>query len=325
MTVAIVFTGGTIASRPDAEAGGAVPRLSGAEIIERTPALADIAQVEAHDWGLMPASHMGFDTLIAIARVLEVQLARDDISGAVVVQGTDTIEETAFAYDLLLRSDKPVVITGAMRNAAEPDYEGPRNLADAVRCAASPALTGMGAVVAMAGHLISAERAVKAHATALDAFQPRNGPFLGAVEEGVVTVTERRPGQRVTLPVIPDRAAEPVHLVTAVTGLEGGVIRAIAAGGLAGLVVAGTGTGNTHPDLLGAARELIETGVTVCLTTRCPAGTVQPAYGFPGGGAQWARAGALLSALDGPKCRVALALALGAELSGPALREVVRA
>ena len=127
MSVAIVFTGGTIASRPDASAGGAVPRLSGAEIIARTPGLSEVADVEAHDWGLMPASHMGFATLLELAALLDRLLEPEQVSGAVLVQGTDAIEETCFAYDLLVRSDKPVVVTGAMRNAAEPDYDGPRS------------------------------------------------------------------------------------------------------------------------------------------------------------------------------------------------------
>jgi L-asparaginase len=322
MSVAIVFTGGTIASRPDAVAGGAVPRLSGAEIIERTPALAAIAQLEPHDWGLVPASHMGFDTLIAIARLVTEQLGRDEVSGAVVVQGTDTIEETAFAYDLLVQSEKPVVVTGAMRSSDEPDYDGPRNLADAVRCATSAELVGCGTTVVMAGRIIGADRTIKAHSTALDAFQPRNGASLGVVGEGGVVVHERR--ARRPLPALPERAAEPVMLITAVTGMDGRLVR-LAADGLAGLVVAGTGTGNTHPDLLAASVELIDRGTPVCLTTRCPSGVAEPAYGFAGGGARWARAGALLSTLDGPKARVALALGRGAGLAGDELREVVRA
>ncbi|HVM30203.1 MAG TPA: asparaginase [Candidatus Limnocylindrales bacterium] len=323
MSVVAVFTGGTIASQPDAAAGGAVPRLTGAQIIERTPALAGIAQVEPHDWGFVPAAHMGFDVLIAISRLLDEQLARDDVTGAVVVQGTDTIEETAFAYDLLVDSDKPVVVTGAMRNSAEPDYDGPRNLADAVRCAAADELRRMGGLVVLAGRILGADRAIKAHSSALEAFQPRNGGFLGTVGESGVVVEE--PRHPVRLPSIPERAAEPVHLVTAVTGLDGSLVRLAADAGLAGLVVAGNGTGNTHPDLLAAAEELIGRGVPVALTTRCPTGVSMPAYAFPGGGAQWARAGAMLSALDGPKCRVALALGLGVGLAGEELRRVLRA
>ncbi|HSH21014.1 MAG TPA: asparaginase domain-containing protein, partial [Candidatus Caenarcaniphilales bacterium] len=142
--VAVIFTGGTIAMEPDSTAGGAVPVLSAHDIVSRTPGLDDVAEVEAVDWGLVPASHLGFGQLIEIARLVAAALARPEIVGAVVVQGTDTIEETAFAFDLLIDSHKPVVVTGAMRNAAEPDYDGPRNLVDAVRCASSPDLVGMG-------------------------------------------------------------------------------------------------------------------------------------------------------------------------------------
>ncbi|CAN5764785.1 asparaginase [soil metagenome] len=327
MTVAVVFTGGTIASRPDATAGGAVPTLRGEEIIARTPGLAQIAHVEPVDWGLMPASHMGFTVLIEIARLLDELLARGEVSGAVVVQGTDSIEETCFAYDLLVRSEKPVIVTGAMRNAAQPDYDGPRNLADAVRCAASPELAGMGTLVVMAGRVIGAERAVKAHASALDAFQPRNGVLVGDVDADGVAV--HGPRARVALARVPGAAAEPVPLVTIVTGMDGTLLRLAGSsrsgGRLPGLVVAATGAGNTHPDVLAAATDLMSAGTAVVLTTRCPAGVVAAEYAFPGGGAQWARAGALLSALDGPKCRIGVALGLGAGAGGDELRRIVRA
>ena len=90
-------------------------------------------------------------------------------------------------------------------------------------------------------------------------------------------------------------------------------------------MVAATGSGNTPLDVLTAAQELMALGTTVVLTTRCPSGAVQPAYGFPGGGASWLRAGAILSPLDGPKCRVALALGLGAGLDAGGLRRILRA
>ncbi len=135
MTVAVVFTGGTIASRVDPAAGGAVPALRGADILARTPGLAD-ADIEVIDWGLVTASHMGTGQMLAIARLLAETVARPEISGVVVVQGTDTIEETSFAYDLLVPTDKPIVVTGAMRNSSEADYDGPANLRNAVACAA---------------------------------------------------------------------------------------------------------------------------------------------------------------------------------------------
>ena len=322
--VTVVFTGGTISMKPDARAGGAVPTLRGREIIERTPGLELVAEVEAIDWGLVPASHLDFGRLLELGRLLEEALAREEVIGAVVVQGTDTIEETAFAFDLLLRSEKPVVVTGAMRNAAEEDYDGPRNLTDSVRCAASPELRGQGTVVVLNGQIIAADQAQKAHTTALNAFRARDGRPLGQVHDGRVQVAERR-GEQPRLPLLPSVAVESVHLVTVTTGMDGTLVRLLRSTHPAGLVVAATGAGNTHPDLLAAAQELMGDGCVVCLTTRCPTGGVSPAYAFPGGGLQWQRAGAILSPLDGPKCRVALALGIAAGLDAAQLRWLLRA
>lgn len=322
--VAVVFTGGTISMKPDARAGGAVPTLRGDEIIARTPGLTEVAEIEPIDWGLVPASHVGFPTLLELGRLLEQTLARDEVDGAVLVQGTDTIEETAFAFDLLLRSDKPLVVTGAMRNAAEPDYDGPRNLTDAVRCAADGGLRKQGTLVVLGGLIVAADQAQKTHTSALDTFRSRDGRPLGEVDLTGLRIAHRREA-RVRLPLVPSAAVDTVHLITVTTGMDGTLLRVLRPTRPAGVVIAATGAGNTHPDILAAAEELMEAGTLVCLTTRCPLGSVAPAYGFPGGGAQWQRAGAILSPLDGPKCRVALALGIAAGLELSELRWLLRA
>src|SRR3954453_10663201 len=321
--VVMVFTGGTISMRPDATAGGNVPVLDGAGILALAPAVAQIAEVEAIDWGLVPASHLSIDQILSIARLVDTQLHRPDVDGVVVVQGTDVIEETSFAFDLLLATDKTVVVTGAMRDASAPDFDGPRNLADAVRCAAAPELRANGVVVVLDGTVIAADRVVKKDPTALNTFQARDGePLAQLVDDTIIRSAARRP--RTVLPAIPDRAPYDVYLVTAVAGMDGTLVRGIAGSQPAGLVVAATGTGNTHPDLLAAASELIGEGTVVALTTRCATGTVVRLYAFPGGGATWQRAGAIMSGLDGPKTRIALALGLGARLDRAALGTLLR-
>jgi L-asparaginase len=323
VTVAVVFTGGTIASRVDAAAGGAVPALRGADILARTPGLAETADIEVIDWGLVTASHMGFDQMLAIARLLESTLARPEIDGAVVVQGTDTIEETSFAYDLLVATDKPIVVTGAMRNSSEPGYDGPANLRAAVACAASAELRGQGVVVVLNGLIVGADQAVKTHATALDTFQPHDGSPLGTVAEGAVRLAAARAPLR--LPAIPEQAAEPVLLVTFVSGMDGTVIRLLGGQRPVGFVLAAAGSGNTQPDFQAAALEQQAAGAVVVLTSRCAFGSVAPIYAFPGGGATWARAGVLMSALHPLKARVALALGLGAGLGRDTLKSLLRA
>ena len=312
--VAVVFTGGTISMLPDPVTGAAVPALDGAAIMARVPGLADLAELEPIDWGLVPASHLRFSQILELGRLIEETAERDDVDGVVVVQGTDVLEETAYAWDLLHTAPSPVVVVGAMRNAGDADYDGPGNLVDAVRVAADPRLRGVGVLVVMAGLILPADDATKTHSQALDTFQALNHGRLGIVRDGAV-VLERTRGEHPTLPSWPAAAAEPVALLTAVVATDGALVRAALAQGSRGLVIEATGAGNTDPDLLAAAVEAMDTGVPVVLTTRCGAGAVGPLYGFPGGGRTWQEAGAILAgSRSGPKARVALALGLGCGL-----------
>jgi L-asparaginase len=114
---------------------------------------------------------------------------------------------------------------------------------------------------------------------------------------------------------------EPVALVTATVASDGDPLRWALDGGAQGIVVAATGAGNTHPDLLAAAGDAIAAGVPVILASRVPAGRVASAYGFPGGGARWIAAGAIPAGFLTPvKARIALALGLGAGLDDAGLR-----
>jgi len=317
--VVVIFTGGTIAMLPDPATGAAVPSLRGEAILATVSELDQEAELEAIDWGLVPASHLRFSQILEIGELIRGAARRPEVNGVVVVQGTDVLEETAFAWDLVHAADTPVVIVGAMRNGADADYDGPRNLADAVRVAADPRMRGQGVVVVMAGLVLPADDVIKMDSQALDAFQAPNEGALGRINGGRLSL-ERQRGTRRVLPSSPSRAAEPVALLTAVVSTDGDLLRAAVAGGAAGVVVEATGSGNTDPDLLAAAVEAMAGGIPVALTTRCSSGQVGPFYGFPGGGRSWQEAGALMAGrLSGPKARVALALGLGAGLQGAAL------
>ena len=310
--VAVVFTGGTISMAFDPVAGGNVPSLDGAAILARTPGLDAIADVVAVDRGLIPASHLTFADLGAIWRDIRALLEEDGVDGVVVVQGTDTIEETSFAWDLASRSAKPVVVTGAMRASHEPGYDGPANIYDAVAVAASPAGRDLGVVVTLAGSIEAGDDATKMHTTAFDTFGSPNHGSLGRVDAGAVTVSRPRgPRRHVAI----DRAERAVHLITAGIDTDGGLIEQVVSSGAAGIVVAATGAGNTAPSMLDAARVAMERGIPVALASRCPAGAVTTAYAFPGGGATWTRAGAIpVGTLCAIKARVAMAYGLGAGL-----------
>jgi L-asparaginase len=199
-----------------------------------------------------------------------------------------------------------------MRSADQPDYDGPRNLRDAVRAAADPAMRDQGVAVVLAGTIEPADDVTKTHAAAFDTFRSLNLGSLGRVEGEEVVVEHRRAARR---RVAARRAAERVHLIRAHVSMDGSLLDAAVAAGADGLVVEATGAGNTSPDLLAAAARAMAHGIPVAMTTRCPSGAAGTGYAFPGGGATWVRAGAMpCGYLGGPKARVALALALGAEL-----------
>lgn len=311
--VAVVFTGGTISMGFDPVASGNVPTLSGAAILARTPGLASIADVVPIDRGLTPASHFTWTDLLQLGGVIQGALDEPGIDGVVVVQGTDTIEETAFAWDLIVRSAKPVIVTGAMRASHEDDYDGPPNLRLAVTAAAAPVLRDAGVVVGLNGTLEAADDVTKMHTRAFDTFQSPNRGSLGRVgEDGVVLAQPR--GPRRSLEAVPVEGARVEH-VQAGIGSDGAMLDAAVATGATGIVVAATGAGNTAAELLAAAERAMAGGVTVVLASRCPAGAVSTAYAFPGGGATWVRAGAIpAGTLCAIKARVALALGLGAGL-----------
>jgi L-asparaginase len=319
--VAVIFTGGTISMARDPDAGGNVPVLDGAAILARTPGLDEIADVVAIDWGRLPGSHFTIATLLDLWGTIHRTASDPGVAGVVVVQGTDTIEESAFCWDLLHDGESPIVVTGAMRSSSEAGYDGPANLGNAVRVAASEGLRGGGVTVVMAGTVHAADDVAKRHATSLTAFQSPNLGPVAVIAGDRVVLGRRRAGRR---HVASAAAAEPVHVITSAAGTDGSLLDAAGRLGARGIVVAAAGSGNTSADLLAAAERAIAQGIPVVLVSRTGAGWPGTGYAFPGGGATWVRAGALLAgSLNGPKARIALALGLGNGLDRGGLAELL--
>jgi L-asparaginase len=249
--VAILFTGGTISMVANAAAGGKVPTLDGAAILARAPGIDSIADLDVIDLGRTPASHFQYPKLFEIAAEIRRRQADPAVDGVVVVQGTDVIEETAFLWDLVLDGAAPVVVTGAMRAASDPNDDGPGNLRNAVRCAASPVLRGAGVLVVLDGTINPADAVTKTHASALDTFQCLDTGPLGRVsaDGGVVLERDRAPRRHVAT----ERAADGVLLLTAHVATDGALLDAAAALRPAGIVVEATGAGNTDASLVDAA------------------------------------------------------------------------
>ncbi|MCL5958689.1 MAG: asparaginase [Chloroflexi bacterium] len=307
--VAIVTTGGTIASRLEAGTGAVVAKVKGSQLLETVPGLDQIAQIELHDFSLVPGWNITPPMMLELSRVIDGLLNSPEYSGAVVTHGTDMIEETAYFLDLVLKTDKPVVVTGAMRHGSEPDGDGPRNLRSAVTVAACEDAQGQGVLVVLNDEIHGAEDATKMHATSVSTFEsPEFGP-LGALILGQ-PVFNRRSFSRSKIQT--DRIDTAVDLIKTAAGMDDRLVRYALSEGASGLVIEGTGAGNVPATMVPGVMEAIARKIPVVIVSRCPEGAVAPIYGREGGGKLMQEAGAILGGrLSGQKARLKLMVALG--------------
>jgi L-asparaginase len=308
--IATFFTGGTISMRIDPATGGAIPALSGEEIIAQVPGLDQIANFDLVNFARWPGPHVTPPRMIDLARAVKEKLADEKITGAVVTHGTDTLEETAYLLDLIINDEKPIVFVGAMRNSSELSWDGPENLRSAVRVAIDPQSRGLGVIVAMNNQLIAASEATKTHTESTDTFQSRDFGPLGFVDKDRVIVM-RRPFQREHIST--DRIEERVDLIKMFAGADDRFIDFAIDDGARGLVIEGLGRGNVTVAALPAIERAIGKGIPVVVSSRCPRGRVLDTYGYEGGGKQLKKMGAILGGmLPSHKARIKLMLALGA-------------
>jgi L-asparaginase len=318
--IVIVFTGGTISMRHDSALGGAVPALSGRDILAAARGVEDVADVEVDDFGAYPGPHMSPARMWALReRVLE-HLERDGVEGVVITHGTDSLEESAYLLARSSVTEKPIVFTGAMRAASELGWDGPANLIAAVRVAASTEACGQGVLVVMGDRIFAGADVTKSHTHMLDAFEsPGLGP-LGVIDDGRVVFRRETPATRTV--VMAERLAEPVDIVYTWTGADSRLLDASRGDGL-GLVVAAMGRGNLTPDMVPGIRRWIDEQKPVVIASRVQRGRVGPTYGYPGGGRRLLEAGAIFAGSRRPQqARVDLMLGLGAGLDLAGLREL---
>ena len=181
----LLATGGTIAMQRDTAAGGNVPALGGQAMLDLVGSLGTEHEVRVEDWERLPGVHRGPVELWAMReRVAAIVSAPDAPAGVVITHGTDTLEETAYLIARTVSPQVPVVLTGSMRTSSDPNWDGPRNLRDAVAVASHPGARGRGAMVVFAGGIVDGRDVTKLDAFATDAFGSPHAPLLGAVESG---------------------------------------------------------------------------------------------------------------------------------------------
>lgn len=305
--VQVLALGGTISMTGT---GGVVPTLTGDQLLASVPGLPETGiEVRAEQVRQLPGAALGLPDVLAVLDAARAAVA-GGADGVVVVQGTDTIEESGYLLDLLYDGPAPVVVTGAMRNPTQAGADGPANLLAAVRVAADPAARGLGALVVLSDEIHAAGRVRKRHAASPGAFgSPDTGP-VGYVAEGRVHVLARPvrgprpavPARREPVPVVP---LYPVGLGDDGTALEAVAERA------AGLVLAGFGVGHVPPDLVPVLAR-IAARIPVVLVSRTGAGPVHTgSYGFTGSERSLLAAGLLCGGwLGGYQARLLLQVLL---------------
>ncbi|GAA4735229.1 asparaginase [Modestobacter marinus] len=309
--VHLLATGGTIASRQEAD--GLAPVTPAAELlaVARSPAGTTVTTSDLGTVASFALTTSDLRDLVTAARRCLV----DGVEGVVVTHGTDTMEESAYLADLLHDDPRPIVFTGAQRPFDSPAPDGPANLADALRTAASPAARGLGALLCFDGLVFAARGVRKVDTLRGGAFgAPGRGPVLRLAGESVLPLA--RPPRPAPLPLDPEAELPRVDVVACHLGVDAALLRASVAAGAAGVVLQALGAGNVPPAVAEATEELVAGGVPVLVCSRVPSGPVAPLYAA--GGARLARAGALFAGDLSPwQGRLLLAAALALSPGDP--------
>jgi len=310
--------GGTITMVPSS-GGGIAPKLGAAELVASVPELADIGEIDARSPYRLPSPSLTTANLVEVASTIEAAFA-DGFDGAVVIQGTDTIEESAFLLDLLVDSDNPVIVTGAMRGADAPGADGPANLLSAAIAAASPQTRQLGTLAVLNYDIHAARFVQKSHTALPSAFlSPLVGP-LGAM-------IERDPQIYVRVARMPNwsprhGAPAPVALIKMSMGDDGRILRTLPDLGFVGAVIEGMGAGHVLAEVAPILDDLAKR-IPVVLASRAMTGPVfTRTYGYPGAEIDLIKRGLVPAGyLSGLKARLLLSLVMrdpdgGAKVAG---------
>ncbi len=307
--VVIITTGGTIAMRYDQDKQGLCPAVTGPELIEAVPELADEAPVEVLEFSNLPSPHMTPQLMFKLAAMVDEQATRIDVAGVVITHGTDTLEETAYFLDLFTAENKPICLTAAMRTSAEASSDGPGNILSAVRVAASENVRGYGVLAVVNNEIHAACDVMKTHAASVGAFcSPFWGP-LGYVDTDSI-IMRRAPLKRQH--IRPSTMAEHVPILKLYTGMDDRIFRHLASDNIDGLVIEGFGRGNIPASAVPGVQLLLEKNTPVVVTSRVQGGRVLGVYAAEGGAAHLNGLGAILGGeISSQKARLKLMLSLG--------------
>jgi L-asparaginase len=277
--VVILATGGTIAGA--AATGTQAGYTSGAVTIDAmvaaVPGIADLANIKGEQISNVGSQDISFEIMLTLAKRINQLLATPQVDGIVVTHGTDTMEETAFFLNMVVKSDKPVVMVGSMRPSTAVSADGPLNLYNAVGVAIDPNAKGRGVLVVMNDWIHGAHSLTKTSTTAVQTFM---SPVRGVV--GIATYGKNdfynTPQWKHTVDSEFDITSVTklprVDIIYACADMSPDLIEASAKNGAKGIVLAGVGNGNVNKASLDTAAQVAKQGVVIVRSSRVATGTV---------------------------------------------------
>ena len=307
--IAVLGLGGTIAMGVGDR--GLTPAMTISEILSSVVTGGEDVSFISRDILSIASASIRHQDLTVIAAVMD-ELSSDGVEGVVIVQGTDTIEETAFAVELLCAPKLTIAFTGALRAASQFGADGPANLAAAIQVALHwPDHAGV--LVVLNDEVHAARHVRKMHTTALSAFSSGDFGLVGRMHEGQLRLF------RGTLPGLGRHAVGSggpwPKVALQVVGLnqEPDLLEGLPRLGYAGCVLEAMGSGHV-PETLVPVIQSLTTNMPVVLCSRAHAGRVcERTYGYPGSETDLLRRGVLSGGgLSGLKARIALALCVAA-------------
>jgi L-asparaginase len=277
--IVILATGGTIAGA--AASGTQSGYKSGAVTIDAmivaVPGIRDLANIKGEQISNVGSQDMSFDIMLTLAKRINELMRKDDVDGIVITHGTDTMEETAFFLNLVVKGDKPVVMVGSMRPSTAVSADGPLNLYNAVGVAIDPNARGRGVLVVMNDWIHAAHSLTKTSTTAIQTFMSPLRGVVGVANYGKNDFYNSPQWKHTTgseFDITNVTQLPRVDIVFAYADMRADLIDASVTNGAKGIVIAGVGNGNMNKASLEAAARAAKKGVVVVRSSRVATGTV---------------------------------------------------
>ena len=277
--VVVLATGGTIAgaAASDVQAGYTSGQVGVEQLLAAVPQAKKIAHLKGEQISNIGSQDMNDEVWLKLANRINELVAQPDVDGVVITHGTDTIEETAYFLNLVIKSRKPVVLTAAMRPSTALSADGPLNFYNAVAVAGNKAMADHGVLVVVNDWIHGASSLTKTSTTAVQTFLSPLSGLIGTVAYGDVEVYRDPVGKNTTQSEFAvDKATilPRVDIIMAHEDMDGEIIDAAVRAGAQGLVIAGVGNGNMTKEALDAVSKHAKKGIVIVRSSRVATGQV---------------------------------------------------